>query len=533
MRDPYYAAEFPDRHERPLIKAWRCDLTALSRSHNFYFVACNDTIHVYQPKFPDQSIPGEPELVLYPPTSSPYLQPGIDYEDSHSITRLHVDYLGQDEIILITCDDGDVIGYRTEEIQRVLDRRVRSSDEEQDFEIDDSVRTFLHRNVGASAWGLAIHREARMIAISANTHKVTVFAYALAKTDGSSNDPSDSDSELEDCPEEEDSADFPSPRRQDHVITLSARHNVPAVSFNNSGDDASGRWLSSSSIDGAATIWDLHHPEQSARTIQLGFCASTTDPTKAPKLSAGSCACMRPSNFPHAVWSTMFLDASTAHDEPPPPSSTLPLQRAVPCFWDVSGCKTRFSLRVRKASPKDAMIDGDSSEMDVSGSDSDDSDDSESPLSPPAESYDSAQSEQSDEALDVNTEDVDAAEPSQVAAQQSGSPAVTNTPELDAAAVEAFISSHLASHVGSPPAAPGNAINVFGVWFHPPGTTNDTTAWDEESDTDDDSVTASTTQGHMAFINAARPPRAYCEVTTAPGFEQQVREDYLTHQDHD
>jgi hypothetical protein len=26
---------------------------------------------------------------------------------------------------------------------------------------------FLHRNVGASAWGLAVHREARIIAISA------------------------------------------------------------------------------------------------------------------------------------------------------------------------------------------------------------------------------------------------------------------------------------------------------------------------------------------------------------------------------
>ncbi|KAF1364168.1 hypothetical protein EJ07DRAFT_101567, partial [Lizonia empirigonia] len=332
------------------IKAWRCDLTALSRSHNFYFVACSDIIYVYQPTFPDQWIPGEPELILHPPTSSPDLQPGIDPEDPHSITRLHVDYLGQDEIILITCDDGDVVGYRTEEIQRVLDKRAESSDDDQELKIEDSVRTFLHRNVGESAWGLAIHREARMIAISANTHKVTVIAYALAQETGSSSEScGSSDSDIEGCPDEEDPADFPSPRRQDHVITLCARHNIPAVSFNNSGDDPAGRWLSSSSINGEASIWDLHQPWEPVRVIKLGFCASVRDPAKAPRFFApGVCDCLRPSNCPHAVWSTMFLDASTAYERTAAEDAAWDFQHLAPCFQVVNKDKGRFKIKPRK-----------------------------------------------------------------------------------------------------------------------------------------------------------------------------------------
>ncbi|KAF2626996.1 hypothetical protein BU25DRAFT_411100 [Macroventuria anomochaeta] len=510
---------FPDSHERPQIKAWRCDLTALSRSHNLYFVACNDTIHVYQPKFPDQSIRGEPELLLHPPTSSPFLQPGIDYEDSHSITRLHVDYLGQDEIILITCDDGDVIGYRTEEIQRVLDKRTEISDDESDFQIEETVRTFLHRNVGASAWGLAIHREARMIAISANTHKITVIAYALAQPnktpDGSSVD--SSDSELEDCSGEEDPADFPSPRRQDHVITLSARHNIPSVSFNDSGDDPSGRWLSSCSINGETLLWDLYNPAKPVRTIQLGFCASVKDPTKAPKLSPGSCACLRPSNFPHAIWSTMFLQASTAYEDPSLQDSTLPSDHPLPYIEDVSGCKNRFSVKPRKtppaviALPNDGLSGVGSSEMDVSGTESVASDDSESqPSSPqPTGIEQSQQSNEAEAAPDALTGESDADQLPQEPIQS-----LENT--LGAPADDGGTSHNTPAPFSPPPQIPSTVINTLGVWFQPPNQSTATIVWDDDgSGTDDELFIPSTAQAHMAFANAIRPTRAYCEVTTA------------------
>jgi hypothetical protein len=140
--------------------AWRCDLTALSQLYNLYFVACNNTIQVHQPSFPDQNPASDPGLILHPPVSA-QTGPGIDPGHPHSITRILVDYLGNDEILLLTCDDGDVVGYRTAEIQRALERRANTLEPA----IKEDVHVFLHRNVGASAWGLAIHREARIIAI--------------------------------------------------------------------------------------------------------------------------------------------------------------------------------------------------------------------------------------------------------------------------------------------------------------------------------------------------------------------------------
>src|SRR5437773_4634233 len=43
--------------------------------------------------------------------------------------------------------------------------------------------------VGLSAWGLAVHKEARMIAVSTNEHKVHIFAYALSTSATNANDP--------------------------------------------------------------------------------------------------------------------------------------------------------------------------------------------------------------------------------------------------------------------------------------------------------------------------------------------------------
>ncbi|KAJ4989000.1 hypothetical protein SVAN01_05438 [Stagonosporopsis vannaccii] len=502
---------FPDRHERPRIKAWRCDLTALSRSHNFYFVACNDTIHVYQPRFPDQSIPGEPELVLHPPTSSPNLRYGIDPEDPHSITRLHVDYLGQDEIILVTCDDGDVIGYRTDEIQRVFDKQREALDDQDGLRIEESVRTFLHRNVGASAWGLAIHREARMIAISANTEKVTVIAYALAQLDNESDNTSlSSGSGLDDCSDEENPADFPSPRRQDHVIVLSASHNVPSVSFNNSGDDPSGRWLSSCSIVGETLIWDLHNPTKPVRTIRLGFCASTKDPTKAPKLRPGTCACLRPSTVPHAMWSTMFLDANSAYDDSSLQNLTPPLDHPLPYIKDLGECKHQFSVRQRSSplmttvSTNETLFNSAAHVMDLSETESVTTEDDWIPSTSSSESNSNDQLNQFEE----SNMEVGVSAGFLAASQQHPGPAellgtvLNAAPNVDAAQPP-------------PPQAPSNAINAFGAWYQPPNQTPAADFTYEDSDSEDELFIPTFAQVHMAFANAIQPARAYCEIITA------------------
>jgi hypothetical protein len=280
------------------MKAWRCDLTALSYVHNLYFVACNDTIRVYQPGFPDQTFGFESCLILHPPISSPYLSPYMDEDDPHSITRVLVAYLGNDEVLLVTCDDGDVVGYRVSEIQRVISTPLQNDEEVE-------ARTFLHRNVGQSAWGLAVHREARMIAISANTHEITVLAYALA----------DQDDEGEFSKyDQNNEKKFPKPRTRDHVITLRANHNVPAVSFNNTSSDPQGRWLFSTCINGEVRLWDLHNPSEPSTTFQMGWCFSAQVLRRAPNIRLGECRCENRRSFPHGTWGAMWLDEKAAYE---------------------------------------------------------------------------------------------------------------------------------------------------------------------------------------------------------------------------
>jgi hypothetical protein len=189
---------------------------------------------------------------------------------------LHVDYLGNEEILIVACDDGDVIGYRVPEIHRAVDDR-KDLPPSSEADLTPHVRVFLHINAGSSAWGIAVHREARLIAISANTHKVTVIAYALSN-------PPDSDLTGEErvFPSSSVTAEeFLSQRRHDRIITLASHANIPSISFDN--NDPSGRWLFASSIDGQNYLWDLSQPDQAARVISLGHCVGVQDPTTIPR----------------------------------------------------------------------------------------------------------------------------------------------------------------------------------------------------------------------------------------------------------
>ncbi|PVH98729.1 hypothetical protein DM02DRAFT_729695 [Periconia macrospinosa] len=319
-------ANFP-----PVIKSWRCELTALSHTYNLYFVACNETIYIFEPSFPCQDLGFiENGYALHPPQSAPNLIPHIDPDDPHSITRLHVDYLGTDEVVIVTCDDGDVVVYRVPDIFRAMEKRRTSlPDNQMEADLDDEVRVFRHINVGSSAWGIAVHREARLMAISANTHNITVLAFALS-------DPSDdSSSEID--------RGFPHDRKRDQDIVLRGTTNIPALSFDNT--NSHGRWLVSSSINGNTHIWDLHNPRQPARVITLGVCVSVGDPKVSPQI----CQCSNRTSVPHAAWAALFIDPRACHRV-----STLreacgsgyratgPV-RIEPCFWDITETEHRYT----------------------------------------------------------------------------------------------------------------------------------------------------------------------------------------------
>lgn len=161
---------FPNRErgdKPPEIAPWRNNVTALSQYYNLYFVAYCDKLHIYRPQFPDQLLPKKSwEISLR--ASRPNLQGYINPARPQAANHIIVKDLGEEEILLIACDGGDVIGYFTRSIEKATSTFVFS------------VTPFFHEYVGASAWGLDVHKDSRLIAVSSNTHEVIVFAFALA-----------------------------------------------------------------------------------------------------------------------------------------------------------------------------------------------------------------------------------------------------------------------------------------------------------------------------------------------------------------
>lgn len=280
--------------------------------------------------FPAQRLTTDPILTLHPPETG-VRGFGIDPMEPHSINRIRIDYLGNEEILLVACDDGDVIGYRTATIHRALQRRNNQNEPAS----EDDAHIFLHRNVGASAWGLAVHREARIIAISANTRKITIIAYALAEYTNEADDSTDNTHEPS-----KSTPQLPFCRQNENVFQLYTTNNLPSLSFYQS----SGRWLLSSCIDGQTILWDLHL-KQKAVTYQFGWCVSAKDISITPwyGLNGFTCACPSASNVLHGAWGTIPLDAKSAHYLSPTEEKALEPENVPECFVDVTAQKKYFT----------------------------------------------------------------------------------------------------------------------------------------------------------------------------------------------
>jgi CRT10 len=287
--------------------------TGLSQVHNLYFVASHSTIHVYEPEFPTQRLSKESSLFLDPPASGSNGRGTLDPHNPHGINNMLVDFLGYEEILLVCCDDGDVIGYFTGQIQSAIERR-QLPDCPETREGDD-VKPFFIANVEQSAWGLAIHTQSRKIAVSANTHRATVFAFALAKADSDTSSSESIESVEEDAVSidafdgtenqmEGKGKDKPHlSRNRDHRIELKGMHNnLPCVSFCNTGEDPEGRFLITGDITGIRWTWDLHEL-RAIEFARLEYCsASIPEPTQ-------NCPCdLRGRRFPHSIWGLYWLD---------------------------------------------------------------------------------------------------------------------------------------------------------------------------------------------------------------------------------
>ena len=177
------------------------------------------------------------------PSSRPGLTGYIDRNQPHAINSILIGKLGNQEILVCACDDGDVVAYYTSTIQRAIDGPPLG------LTVEQRLRPLLLTNIEKSAWGLAIHSNARLIAASSNKHDITVFSFALTEDAilrGESPDP-----------DKIDAIKLNSRERDTEFILCGHSHNIPNISFLNADSDIEGRYLVSTDLTGTMLIWDL------------------------------------------------------------------------------------------------------------------------------------------------------------------------------------------------------------------------------------------------------------------------------------
>lgn len=252
----------------PRLAPYRNNLVALSQYHNLFFVAARENIRVYEPLDQEQSLSDEPVHIIKLASSGKKLIGYMDPTNSHAINQLVVADLGFEEVIVAVCDDGDVVAYWTRSIKTAIESSASALGESPDSVHE--LRPFFVNNVGTSAWGVAVHKEARMIAVSSNSKKINIFIFALCGSrlgtpeKGRDEDHSDLDS-FTDSYEQEwrrptilDALDSGDRSRNLEIVLSSHWTNIPNIAFYNSRKPSvRDIYLVSTDIDGITYIWDV------------------------------------------------------------------------------------------------------------------------------------------------------------------------------------------------------------------------------------------------------------------------------------
>ena len=214
---------------------------------------------------------------------------------------------------MCACDDGDVISYTVRSISLAIDegakivfgpdtfkdqqlKRYRQSGRANlILPVADPERipgfrglaAWFHENVGASAWGLATHKDARLLAVSSNTTEVNVFVPSLSphrplERDVNANT-SDVNRTLNLTPSLPDTAERysawdvrNSTTSRDlslgKKITLRGHGtNIPNIAFCNNSLDPEGTYLASTDIDGYTMVWNVW---SCTRVLEIGHAGS-------------------------------------------------------------------------------------------------------------------------------------------------------------------------------------------------------------------------------------------------------------------
>lgn len=212
-------------------------------------------------------------MIIKPVMKHPQADGYIDPANPHTINNIIVDELGRDEVLLLATDSGNVCGYHVEAIFSAL-KRCAKSGYKRPFD-GAEVTPFFVENVGMSAWGLATHKFARLIAISANTGQITVYAFALVDPSSEDmDDPApDPDSDGLNATQSDQTwisihnikqlrelqRSMPRNHRSRNLRLTYRGHfdNIPNISFANFDLDSNGSWMASTDISNRVIIWRI------------------------------------------------------------------------------------------------------------------------------------------------------------------------------------------------------------------------------------------------------------------------------------
>ena len=264
----------------PPISKWRNNLTALSHYENLFFIASDDCIAVYQPEFPFQTLRRQPALLIKPELANRnafgYLSQRGRAEE-HCINHLMVGDLGSQETLLFVTDSGNIEAYYTSAVLAAINRAPGQYCEGSSSDVL-GLRPFFSHWVRQSAWGIDIHKKARMIAVSSNVPNtaqpgdsadssatITVFAFALQKPPASESDTSDDESDSPDSVEwtiwDPRMHSTESKRTRNYKIVLAGweghSNNIPNICFANTSDEDGDIWLISTDITGEMKSWQV------------------------------------------------------------------------------------------------------------------------------------------------------------------------------------------------------------------------------------------------------------------------------------
>ncbi|OZJ02095.1 hypothetical protein BZG36_04575 [Bifiguratus adelaidae] len=237
-------------HVLPLhfVRPWKMNLLAGDKKDSsLFYIAVNCDILVFKKPNP-YTLPTEPIQKL----RSPFLsaETSATDEEDHAINAITVGFLGAEQVLVAANDNGSVIVWFLDHLDRAP--IILTADE--------------------AAWGIALHAKRRLLAVSCNSHNVTVFnlsdepsshkrrrSSASHSTSSKSSAKSEKEARKDDEPSSNDTQhhkrhrDEAGSTQQDRRILRGHRHNVPNIDFSTCGN-----YLVSCSIDGSCRVWNVN-----------------------------------------------------------------------------------------------------------------------------------------------------------------------------------------------------------------------------------------------------------------------------------